>query len=192
MKHFLEGLGRWLAPAGVPFAWRQLCFDRNRLLAATCGIILAVTSILFQTGANNALFAGVATQYLALNADLVMHSADYKYVVVHAPFPRDRIAAVLADPDVESAGHGRWNCFRRWECLSTCRSGRLNFREGNGSGWRLPGREIVDLLQRLAREEDCALILITHDQRILSIADRLLHLEDGLLSGGNLETESAG
>jgi ABC-type lipoprotein export system ATPase subunit len=41
------------------------------------------------------------------------------------------------------------------------------------------------------REEDCALILITHDQRILSIADRLLHLEDGLLSGGSLETESA-
>jgi putative ABC transport system ATP-binding protein len=57
---------------------------------------------------------------------------------------------------------------------------------------RVTGREIVDLLQRLAREEDCALILITHDQRILSIADRLLHLEDGLLSGGNLETESAG
>lgn len=57
---------------------------------------------------------------------------------------------------------------------------------------RVTGREIVDLLQRLAREEDCALILITHDQRILSIADRLLHLEDGLLSGGNLEQESAG
>jgi putative ABC transport system ATP-binding protein len=57
---------------------------------------------------------------------------------------------------------------------------------------RVTGREIVDLLQRLAREDDCALILITHDQRILSIADRLLHLEDGLLSGGNLEQDSAG
>jgi putative ABC transport system ATP-binding protein len=57
---------------------------------------------------------------------------------------------------------------------------------------RVTGREIVDLLQRLAREEDCALILITHDQRILSIADRLLYMEDGLLSGGNLETESPG
>ncbi|MBV9674305.1 MAG: FtsX-like permease family protein [Verrucomicrobia bacterium] len=99
----LGGIARWITPAGVPFAWRQLCFDRNRLLAATCGIILAVTSILFQTGAYNALFASVATQYLALNADLVMHSANYKYVVVHAPFSRDRIAAVLADPDVESA-----------------------------------------------------------------------------------------
>jgi putative ABC transport system permease protein len=103
MKHLIEGLAHWFTPAGIPFAWRQLCFDRNRLLAATCGIILAVTSILFQTGAYNALFAGVATQYLALNADLVMHSADYKYVVVHAPFPQGRIAAVLADPDVESA-----------------------------------------------------------------------------------------
>ena len=55
MKHLVDGLARWLAPAGIPFAWRQLCFDRNRLLAATCGIILAVTSILFQTGAYNAL-----------------------------------------------------------------------------------------------------------------------------------------
>jgi putative ABC transport system ATP-binding protein len=48
------------------------------------------------------------------------------------------------------------------------------------------GREIVDLLQGLARGEGCALILITHDQRILSIADRLLHLEDGLLTEENI------
>ena len=103
MKRFAGRVRHWLAPAGIPFAWRQLCFDRNRLLAATCGIILAVTSILFQTGAFNALFAGVATQYLALDADLVMHSANYKYVVVHAPFSRERIAAVLGDPEVASA-----------------------------------------------------------------------------------------
>lgn len=50
---------------------------------------------------------------------------------------------------------------------------------------RATGREAVDLLRRLAREEDCALILITHDQRIRSIADRLLHLEDGLLTQGD-------
>jgi putative ABC transport system permease protein len=102
MRGFQRGVG-WFAPAGIPFAWRQLCFDRTRLLAATCGIILAVTSILFQTGAFNALFAGVATQYLALNADLVMHNIDYKYVVVHVPFTRDRIAQVLGDADVLEA-----------------------------------------------------------------------------------------
>ena len=44
------------------------------------------------------------------------------------------------------------------------------------------GGEVVDLLQRLARDEGCALILVTHDQRILRIADRLLQLEDGILS----------
>jgi len=52
---------------------------------------------------------------------------------------------------------------------------------------RVTGREAVDLLQRLARDEHCALILITHDVRILSIADRVLHLEDGLLSGSNAD-----
>lgn len=44
------------------------------------------------------------------------------------------------------------------------------------------GREIVNILQNLAREDNCALILITHDPRILSIADRLFHLEDGVLT----------
>ncbi|MBV9672341.1 MAG: ATP-binding cassette domain-containing protein, partial [Verrucomicrobia bacterium] len=44
------------------------------------------------------------------------------------------------------------------------------------------GREIVNTLQNLAREDNCGLILITHDPRMLSIADRLLHLEDGILS----------
>lgn len=47
---------------------------------------------------------------------------------------------------------------------------------------RATGKEAVDLLRGLARDEGCALILITHDQRILNIADRLLHLEDGMLS----------
>lgn len=56
---------------------------------------------------------------------------------------------------------------------------------------RVTGREIVDLLQGIAREEGCALILITHDLRILGITDRLLHLEDGILTGGNLGKESA-
>jgi putative ABC transport system ATP-binding protein len=44
------------------------------------------------------------------------------------------------------------------------------------------GREILELLQGLAREQDCALVVIAHDQRVLNIADRVLHLEDGVLS----------
>ena len=44
------------------------------------------------------------------------------------------------------------------------------------------GREEVELLQRLAREQGCAVLMVTHDPRILDIADRLVRMEDGQLS----------
>ena len=43
------------------------------------------------------------------------------------------------------------------------------------------GREVVDLLKRLAREQGCAVLMVTHDPRILDVADRLLRMEDGQL-----------
>lgn len=43
------------------------------------------------------------------------------------------------------------------------------------------GREVVDLLRRLAREQHCAVLMVTHDPRILDVADRLLEMEDGRL-----------
>jgi putative ABC transport system ATP-binding protein len=44
------------------------------------------------------------------------------------------------------------------------------------------GRDVVELLQRLAREQGCAVLMVTHDPRILDIADRLVRMEDGQLS----------
>ncbi|MDJ0708480.1 MAG: DevA family ABC transporter ATP-binding protein [Leptolyngbyaceae cyanobacterium MO_188.B28] len=41
------------------------------------------------------------------------------------------------------------------------------------------GRNVVEIMQRLARDEGCAVLLVTHDNRILDIADRILHMEDG-------------
>jgi putative ABC transport system ATP-binding protein len=43
------------------------------------------------------------------------------------------------------------------------------------------GREIVELMQRLAKEQECTILLVTHDNRILDIADRILEMEDGRL-----------
>ena len=43
------------------------------------------------------------------------------------------------------------------------------------------GREVVELLRRLARDQGCAVLMVTHDPRILDIADRLVRMEDGLL-----------
>jgi putative ABC transport system ATP-binding protein len=43
------------------------------------------------------------------------------------------------------------------------------------------GRDAVELMQKLAREQDCTILLVTHDNRILDIADRIVYLEDGRL-----------
>jgi len=44
------------------------------------------------------------------------------------------------------------------------------------------GREVVDRMKYLAREHGTTILLVTHDNRILDIADRIVHLEDGRLS----------
>lgn len=43
------------------------------------------------------------------------------------------------------------------------------------------GREIVNLLYKLAKESKCSVIIVTHDNRILDIADRIIKFEDGQL-----------
>ena len=44
------------------------------------------------------------------------------------------------------------------------------------------GREVVDLMHDLAKKQGVTVLLVTHDNRILDIADRIVHLEDGRLS----------
>jgi putative ABC transport system ATP-binding protein len=44
------------------------------------------------------------------------------------------------------------------------------------------GRQIATLLERLAREHGVTVLLVTHDHRILDVADRILALEDGRIS----------
>ncbi len=44
---------------------------------------------------------------------------------------------------------------------------------------RKTGREVVELLQQLSRREGVAILLVTHDNRILDVADRIITLDDG-------------
>ena len=44
------------------------------------------------------------------------------------------------------------------------------------------GRDVVELMQRLAREQGCTILIVTHDNRILDVADRLVELEDGRIT----------
>jgi putative ABC transport system ATP-binding protein len=43
------------------------------------------------------------------------------------------------------------------------------------------GRDVVNIMQKLAREQGCTILLVTHDNRILDVADRILQMEDGRL-----------
>jgi putative ABC transport system ATP-binding protein len=43
------------------------------------------------------------------------------------------------------------------------------------------GRDAVELMQKLAKEQNCTILLVTHDNRILDIADRIVYMEDGRL-----------
>jgi putative ABC transport system ATP-binding protein len=52
------------------------------------------------------------------------------------------------------------------------------------------GRNVVDILQRLAREQGSAILLVTHDNRILDIADRIINMEDGRLTEGRYSPEN--
>lgn len=44
------------------------------------------------------------------------------------------------------------------------------------------GHKVMQLLHRLGRAEDRALIVVTHDSRIFEFADRIAHMEDGRIS----------
>src|SRR5215469_2623394 len=41
------------------------------------------------------------------------------------------------------------------------------------------GRTVIELLQRLAHEHGRAVVMVTHDPRVLLFGDRIVHLEDG-------------
>jgi putative ABC transport system ATP-binding protein len=43
------------------------------------------------------------------------------------------------------------------------------------------GREVVNLMHDLAKQRGCTILIVTHDNRILDVADRLIQMEDGCL-----------
>lgn len=41
------------------------------------------------------------------------------------------------------------------------------------------GREVVTIFQEMARERGCTILIVTHDNRILDVADRIVNMVDG-------------
>jgi putative ABC transport system ATP-binding protein len=50
------------------------------------------------------------------------------------------------------------------------------------------GRDVVNLMQMLAKEQGCTILMVTHDNRILDVADRIVHMEDGRLENNTVLT----
>ena len=53
------------------------------------------------------------------------------------------------------------------------------------------GRDVVEIMQKLAKEQGSTILLVTHDNRILDIADRIVEMEDGHLVTNNPLQQSA-
>jgi putative ABC transport system ATP-binding protein len=58
------------------------------------------------------------------------------------------------------------------------------------------GRAVIELLRSLAKEEGCTVVMVTHDPRIMDIADRVVYVEDGMIlpeppSGGGGSTQQS-
>ena len=53
------------------------------------------------------------------------------------------------------------------------------------------GRDVVNLMQKLAREQGSTILLVTHDNRILDVADRIVHMEDGKLINNSSRNQAA-
>lgn len=46
------------------------------------------------------------------------------------------------------------------------------------------GHNVIQLLRNLAKEQGCTVLMVTHDPRIIDVADRVAYLEDGILQQG--------
>lgn len=53
------------------------------------------------------------------------------------------------------------------------------------------GRTVVELLQKMAKEQQTTIIIVTHDNRILDVADRIVNLVDGQIRSDVLIKEAS-
>jgi putative ABC transport system permease protein len=84
-------------------AWRQLFFQRARLLAAVAGIVFAVVLIMVQLGFQDALYQSATLHYDHMTADIVLLSPQYEAIMYNnSGFPSQRLNQAYAVDGVAS------------------------------------------------------------------------------------------
>jgi putative ABC transport system permease protein len=86
----------------IPVAWRQLASERLRLAAAVAGITFASMLMLMQLGFREALLQSATLVHDRLDADLVLISPLYQYLVEATSFPDRRLVQALGAEGVEA------------------------------------------------------------------------------------------
>jgi putative ABC transport system permease protein len=86
----------------LPIGWLQLRHNRTRLLAAIGGVAFAALLVLMQLGFQGALVGSISLPYRALDADLLISSADMNTLADANPVARARLLQAESIPGVKS------------------------------------------------------------------------------------------
>jgi putative ABC transport system permease protein len=87
---------------GVPVAFLQLTKNPRRLLVAIVGVVISALGILCQMGFEDSLFRSATRLFDELDADLVVISPQYQFMVLPAQFSERRLYQALSVPGVAS------------------------------------------------------------------------------------------
>jgi putative ABC transport system permease protein len=87
---------------GVPVALLQLKKNPRRLLIAVAGLVMSSFGILCQMGFEDSLFRSATRLFQELDADLVLISPQYQFMVLPAPFSERRLYQASSVPGVRS------------------------------------------------------------------------------------------
>jgi putative ABC transport system permease protein len=102
--------GARTAPGHVPLAWRNVIYDRKRLVRSAAGIGFAVLLMLIQLGFRNAFLDSSLALLDSIDGDLMIISATKYRLGVPDTFPRRRLYQSLGVDGIERAAplHAEW------------------------------------------------------------------------------------
>jgi len=114
---------------------------------------------------------------------------------LHAEFSREEMEA-RAEQTLDLVGLGRHPGFLPGSAIGRTEAAGLDC-QGTGRPPKLiladeptsaldskTGREVIDLLVHLARDQRCPVLMVTHDMRIADMANRIIKMEDGRIASG--------
>jgi len=81
-------------------AWRQLVFDRTKLIAAICGVLFACVLVFMQLGFKDSLYTSAASAPVKLDGDLFLMHKQSEAMWRPIQFKRSELMRVLGNPAV--------------------------------------------------------------------------------------------